>query len=57
LDRADSDRTATATDPNTLAFLTMTSRPRIRVELKAGDGGETAVYMTNWVKSRGETGP
>lgn len=35
----------------------MTNRQRICVELKAGDGGETAVSMTRWVKSRGEKAP
>ncbi len=30
---------------------------KIRAEFKAGDGGETAVYMTRWVNTRGEKGP
>ncbi len=51
----------TATDPNALSFLTMTTRPCFRAphedEFKAGDGGKAAVYMTRWVNTTGETGP
>ncbi|MFA6044081.1 MAG: hypothetical protein WC718_03780 [Phycisphaerales bacterium] len=35
----------------------MTTRPSLRAEFKAGDGGETAVYMTLWLNRRGEKGP
>ena len=47
----------TPTDPNSLSFLTMTTRPSFRAEFMAGDGGKTAVYMTRWVNTRGEKGP
>ncbi len=45
------------TDPNALAFLTMATKPTIRADFRAGDGGKTAVYMARWVNTRGEKGP
>lgn len=45
------------TDPQALSFLTMTTKPTLVAEFKAGDGGKTAVYMTRWVNTRGEKGP
>ncbi|MGD9791618.1 MAG: hypothetical protein AB7Q00_12790 [Phycisphaerales bacterium] len=57
-------RTPTPTDPNTLSFLTLTTRPTVRTDLPspggrtgAADGGKTAVYMLRWVNTRGEKGP
>ena len=35
----------------------MTTRPTIRTNFRAGDGGKTAVYMARWVNTRGEKGP
>lgn len=37
--------------------LTVTTRPSFRVEFKASDGGNSAVYMARWVNTRGEKGP
>lgn len=45
------------TDPAVHSFLTMTIRPRVRAEFRAGDEGKTAVYMLRWVNARGEKGP
>lgn len=45
------------TDPNALSFLTMTTRPTLRTDFRAADGGKTAVYMLRWVNTRGEKGP
>ncbi len=45
------------TDPAVLSFLTLTTRPTVRTEFKAMDGGKTAVYMLRWVNTRGEKGP
>ncbi len=45
------------TDPSALAFLTMATKPSIRADFRAGDGGKTAVYMTRWVNTQGEKGP
>ena len=45
------------TDPSTLAFLTMATKPTFRAEFKPGDGGKTSVYMTRWVNTQGEDGP
>ena len=44
-------------DPRTLSFLTLTSRPTVRTEFKAADGGKTSVYMLRWDNTRGEKGP
>ncbi len=49
--------TPAPTDPAALSFLTLTSRPTVRTEFKAHDGGKTAVYMLRWVNTRGEKGP
>jgi hypothetical protein len=40
-----------------LTFLTMTTRPGFRAELKAGEEGKAAVSMVRWVNTRGEAGP
>ena len=45
------------TDPSVLSFLTMTTRPTLRTDFRAADGGKTAVYMLRWVNTRGEKGP
>ncbi len=45
------------TDPSVLSFLTMTTRPMLRTDFRAADGGKTAVYMLRWVNTRGEKGP
>lgn len=45
------------TDPAALAFLTMATKPTIRADFRAGDGGKTAVYMLRWVNTQGEKGP
>lgn len=45
------------TDPSTLSFLTLTTRPTLRTDFRAEDGGKTAVYMLRWVNTRGEKGP
>ena len=45
------------TDPAALTFLTMTTKPSLRAEFNAGEGGKTAVYMARWVNTRGEKGP
>jgi hypothetical protein len=45
------------TDPAALSFLTMATKPTIRADFRAGDGGKTAVYMARWVNTRGEKGP
>jgi|GEM_PF-1771410 len=45
------------TDPAVLSFLKLTSRPTVRTEFRAADGGKTAVYMLRWVNTRGEKGP
>ncbi len=45
------------TDPAALTFLTMTTKPSFRAEFKAGEGGNTAVYMVRRVNSQGEKGP
>lgn len=47
----------TPTDPNALSFLTLTTRPTVRTDFRAADGGKTAVYMLRWVNTRGEKGP
>ncbi len=44
-------------DPATFSFLTMTTRPTLRTNFRAADGGKTAVYMLRWVNTRGEKGP
>ncbi len=44
-------------DPKTFSFLTMTTRPTLRTDFRAADGGKTAVYMLRWVNTRGEKGP
>ncbi len=49
--------TPAPTDPAGLTFLIMTTKPRFRAELAAGEGGRTAVYMAHWVNTRGEQGP
>jgi len=49
--------TPAPTDPAVLSFLTLTTRPTVRTEFKAHDGGKTAVYMLRWVNTRGEKGP
>jgi hypothetical protein len=36
------------TDPTALSFLTMTTRPTVRAEFRAADGGRTPVYMLRW---------
>lgn len=46
-----------ARDPSSFTFLTMTTRPSFRAVFKAGEGGNTAVYMARWVNTRGEKGP
>jgi len=45
------------TDPAVLSFLTLTTRPSVRTDFRAADGGKTAVYMLRWVNTRGEKGP
>jgi hypothetical protein len=35
----------------------MTTRPTLRTDFRAADGGKTAVYMLRWVNTRGEKGP
>lgn len=45
------------TDPNALSFLTLTTRPIVRIEFRAADGGKTAVYILRWVNTRGEKRP
>jgi hypothetical protein len=45
------------TDPAALSFLTMATKPTIRADFRAGDGGKTAVYMVRWVNTQGEKGP
>jgi hypothetical protein len=45
------------TDPNALSFLTLTTRPTLRTDFRAADGGKTAVYMLRWINTRGEKGP
>jgi hypothetical protein len=45
------------TDPAALSFLTLTTRPTLRTDFRAADGGKTAVYMLRWVNTRGEKGP
>jgi hypothetical protein len=45
------------TAPAALSFLTMATKPKIRPDFGAGDGGKTAVYMARWVNTRGEKGP
>ena len=45
------------TDPAALRFLTMTTKPSLRVEFRAGKGGKIAVYMALWAKTRGEKRP
>ena len=37
--------------------LTLTTRPTLRTDFQAADGGKTAVYMLRWVSTRGEKGP
>lgn len=44
------------TDPKALSFLTLTTRPTLRTDFRAADGGKTAVYMLRWVNTRGEKG-
>ncbi|MFN7021516.1 MAG: hypothetical protein ACK4WH_09345 [Phycisphaerales bacterium] len=44
-------------DPATFAFLTMATKPSIRADFNAGEGGKTAVYMARWINTRGEKGP
>ena len=46
----------TQTGPAALTFLTMTTRPSVRAEFKADEGGKTAVSMARWVNTRGEKG-
>jgi len=45
------------TDPSALAFLTMATKPSIRVDFRSGDGGKIAVYMARSINTRGERGP
>lgn len=52
----DADQPA-PTDPAALSFLTMTTRPMVRIEFRAADGGEAAVYRLRWANTRGEKGP
>jgi len=40
-----------------LDFLSMTTKPTFRAEIKPGEGGKTAVYMARWINTRGEKGP
>jgi len=40
-----------------LDFLSMTTKPTFRAEIKPGEGGKTAVYMARWISTRGEKGP
>lgn len=49
--------TPAPTDPAALGFLTMATKPSIRADFSAGDGGKTAVYMLRWVNTQGEKGP
>jgi hypothetical protein len=35
----------------------MATKPTIRADIRAGDGGKTAVSMARWVNTRGEKGP
>ena len=35
----------------------MTTRPTLRTDFRARDGGKTAVYSIRWVHTRGEMGP
>lgn len=44
-------------DPATLSFLTMTTRPTLRTDFRAANGGKTAVYTVRWVNTQGEKGP
>jgi hypothetical protein len=43
-------------DTAALTFLTITTRLSFRSEFKAGDGANTAFYMTRWINRRGERG-
>jgi hypothetical protein len=44
---------ATPIDPCALSFLTLTTRPTLRTDFRAADGGKTAVCMLLWVNTRG----
>lgn len=45
------------TDPGSLSYLALATRPTLRATFPAGAGGKTAVYMLRWVSTRGERGP